>query len=146
MMFGIFAENTPTFIDEELVLPSRIIIDDFKESLYIPISYWSLEDYKKSWRKSIKEGLQKKNHAALAVSMHEPENTNFVFIWALYFIGNTAHIQNKVLFIEEHPNFTIDSINDCIRPRETHNEDGMKISEWNTDIKSILDFYNTLNH
>lgn len=69
MMFGIFTENTPTFIDEELVLPANIIIGDFKESLHIPISYWSLEDYKKSWKKSIKEGLRKKSCSISSINV-----------------------------------------------------------------------------
>ncbi|KFC92724.1 hypothetical protein GLAD_02377 [Leclercia adecarboxylata ATCC 23216 = NBRC 102595] len=54
-------------------------------------------------------------------------------------------MQNEILFLDEHPDFTVDKINDFMEPRVTHNEDGMKISEWCTDLKSVLDFINSLN-
>jgi len=52
--------------------------------------------------------------------------------------------QNSILFLDEHPDFTPDKINEFIEPRITHDEDGMKISEWNTDLDSVRDFYNRL--
>lgn len=143
-MFGIFAEDTPMAMEEELVLPAEIIIDDFKERLNIPISYWGFDDYKKSWLKSLESGLANKKHAVLAVSMYEPSCTNFVFVWVLYFFNEDVFLQNKVLFLDEHPDFDVENINDFINPRITHNEDGMKISEWNTDLDSVRHFYNSL--
>lgn len=145
-MFGIFSEEMPTTIEGESVLPASIVIDGFKESMNIPLTYWNLEDYKKSWLKSLKEGLENKNHAALAVSMYEPKLMNFVFAWVVYFEDDAAHIQNNIIFLDECNNFTPEKINEFIEKRTTHDEDGMKISEWSTDIKSILDFYNSLNH
>lgn len=76
--------------------------------------------------------------------MYEPEDANFIFIWVIYFYDNEVHIQNKVLFLDEHKYFKIEKINNYIGPRNTHNEDGMKISEWKTDIKSVMDFYENL--
>lgn len=143
-MFGIFTEDTPVAIEDELILPAEIIIDDFKEKLNIPVSYWGLSDYKQSWLKSLESGLANKDHAVLAVSMYEPSCTNFVFIWVLYFSNEDVFIQNKVLFLDEHPDFDVENINNLINQRITHNEDGMKISEWNTDLDSVLHFYNSL--
>jgi len=145
-MFGIFPEEMPTTIEGESVLPASIVIDGFKESITIPLTYWNLDDYKNSWQKSLKEGLANKNHAALVVSMYEPKLTNFVFTWVVYFEGAVAHVQNNIVFLDECNDFTPDKINDFIDKRTIHDEDGMKISEWSTDIKNILDFYNTLNH
>jgi len=48
-MFGIFTEDTPVAIEDELILPAEIIIDDFKEKLNIPVSYWGFSDYKQIW-------------------------------------------------------------------------------------------------
>lgn len=143
-MFGIFPEKEVMDVEGEPILPASIIIDEFSEMMHIPLSYWNIKDYKESWLKSLGEGLASKKHAVLAVSMYEPENANFIFTWVLYFYGDKVFVQNKVLFLDEHPNFTVDKINDFIEPRITHNEDGIKISEWNTDINSVLDFYNSL--
>lgn len=79
-MFGIFPGNIPITINDELVLPAEIVIDDFQEKLYIPLYYWSFNDYKMSWLKSLEYGLINKNHSALAISMYEPKETNFVFL------------------------------------------------------------------
>lgn len=143
-MFGIFPENEPLEIDGELVQAAKIVIDDFWEPLQLPLSYWELKDYKRSWLASIEEGLHSKNHAALAVSMYDPEQTNFIFVWVMYFQDDIVLLQNKVLFLEEHPSFTIEKINDFITPRLTHTEDGHKISEWCTDLNSIMIFCNSL--
>lgn len=143
-MFGIFTENKPVDVDGECVLPALIVINEFSEVMNIPLSYWSINDYKVSWLSSLEEGLANKKHATLAVSMYEPENTNFIFTWVLYFLGNDVFVQNSILFLDECPGFTPETINIFTKPRTTHNEDGMKISEWNTDLKSVMDFYHSL--
>ncbi|MGN2428967.1 hypothetical protein [Klebsiella electrica] len=143
-MFGIFPEDKPLDIEGECVLPASIVIDDFSEMMNIPLSYWSINDYKDSWRDSLKEGLENKKHATLAVSMYEPENMNFIFTWVLYFSGENVFIQNSVLFLDEYPGFTPETINNFTEPRKIYNEDGMKISEWSTDLKSVLNFYHSL--
>lgn len=143
-MFAIFTENKPVDVDGECVLPASIVINEFSEVMNIPLSYWSINDYKVSWLSSLEEGLANKKHATLAVSMYEPENTNFIFTWVLYFLGNDVFVQNSILFLDECPGFTPETINSFTKPRTTHNEDGMKISEWNTDLKSVMDFYHSL--
>ncbi|MEN4791128.1 hypothetical protein ABEG93_09670 [Pantoea agglomerans] len=145
-MFGILSKGTPVNMDDELVQPALIFIDEFKESLHLPLSYWNLIDYKKSWLKSLEEGLSSKTHSALAVSMYDPTQTNFIFTWVLYFEGNDVYVHNNVIFLDECQGFTPESINKFVEPRTTHDEDGIKISEWNTDLKSVLDFYHSINN
>ena len=129
-----------------MVLPASITIDSFTESVNIPLSYWSLDNYKQSWLASLEEGINSRKHAALAVSMYEPDCTNFIFIWVVYFSDNYVFIQNSVLFLDECPGFIPENINKFIEPRTTYNEDGMKISEWHTDLNSVLDFYYSLKN
>lgn len=143
-MFGIFPESKPIKENGELVIPSSIIIGNFTERLHIPISYWSLEDYKRNWISSLTQGIDNKKHSALAVSMYDPDFTNFIFAWVVYFHDETAFIQNKIIFLDECQNFTPETINDFIGERETCNEDGMKISEWVIDLKSIVTFLTSL--
>jgi len=143
-MFGIFPNGRLITENDDLVLPCLIIIDNFTESLHIPVSYWTIEDYKKSWMMSLKQGIESKGHSALAVSMYEPDFTNFIFTWVMYFDDDVIYVQNKILFLDECSEFTPARINDFISARETYSEDGMKISEWKTDLNSVLTFYNTL--
>lgn len=145
-MFGIYPEDKPLDIEGDFVLPVSIIIDEFSEMMNIPLSYWNIMDYKNSWRNSLEEGLESKKHATLAVSMYDPENSNFIFTWVLYFLDDEVFVQNNILFLDECPGFTPETINSFTEPRTTHNEDGMKISEWNTDLKSVLNFYHSLKN
>jgi len=145
-MFGIFPENKTDNIEGEVVLPASIVIDEFSEMINIPLSYWSIKDYKICWLKSLEEGLASKKHAALPVTMYDPENTNFIFTWVLYFYGSKIFVQNKILFLNECYCFSTEKINAFIDVRVTHNEDGMKISEWSTDLKSVITFYESLKN
>lgn len=72
--------------------------------------------------------------------MYEPGLTNFIFIWVMYFYDEDVYIK-KMLFLDERSEFTPGPINDFIGRRETHSEEGMEVSEWKTDLKSIIDFY-----
>ncbi|TCV90927.1 hypothetical protein [Biostraticola tofi] len=144
-MFGIFPEKHAIQIENEIFLPASIIIDDFQESMNIPLTYWNIVDYKKSWLRSLKEGLEKRNHAALAVSMYDPNLVNFVFVWVIYFESEIACVQNSIIFLEEYNDFNPNKLNEYIDTRTTHDEDGMKISEWSTDFSSVVNFYNSLN-
>ncbi|QLR41977.1 hypothetical protein HV346_04540 [Enterobacter sp. RHBSTW-00994] len=143
-MFGIFPDDNPMNIDGELVLPASIVIDEFTEKMNIPLTYWSIEDYKLSWLRSLEEGLITKKHATLAVSMYESKSVNFIFTWLLYFQGDKVFIQNKILFLDECDGFTAIRINDFVEPRSIYTEDGIKISEWITDLDSVIDFYKAL--
>ncbi|MBD2797259.1 hypothetical protein ID856_12025 [Xenorhabdus sp. 18] len=143
-MFDIVTRDSVVKHFDELALPSSIIIGDFKEEFHLPITYWNVVDYKRSWYNSIKEGLSKKDHAALAVSMYEPNSVNFIFIWIIYFEGEKVFLQNQTLFVEDFPEFYPSNINNFIEPRYTETEEGHKVSEWSTDLNSILDFYKKL--
>ncbi|NDL65123.1 hypothetical protein [Acerihabitans arboris] len=39
--------------------------------------------------------------------MHESGKISFIFIWIIYFYGNKAYTQNKILFLDEHPHFSL---------------------------------------
>lgn len=145
-MFGIFTENKAIINDGEQVLPASIIVDDFKESMHIPLSYWNISDYKKNWLLSLEQGICDGKHAALVVSMYRPELTNFVFAWVLYFEGSLVFVQNNVIFLDKCNEFSPDKINDFIDARTTYDEDGYKISEWSTDIESVISFFEYLKY
>ena len=143
-MFRIVLDGDQVVVENEHVQPASIVIDNYTESLYLPLSYWSAEDYKKAWLNSLREGLASKDHAALAVSMYEPEHTNFIFTWVLYFEGMNVYLHNNIVFLDQCRDFTIEQINNFVEPRTTYDEEGMKISEWHTDLKSVTDFYQRL--
>ena len=143
-MFNIEISSSSIDMFSEEVYPSKIVINDFYEWINIPVIYWDIEQYKASWKKSIKYGLETKKHAALVVSMYNPDSLNFISTWTLYFVNQLIYIQNKLIFLDECNNFDINNINNFISDRETHNEDGIKISEWQCNLEDIINYYNSL--
>ncbi len=86
-MFSIFFAKKPVNIEDECVFPTSIVIGSFSEMMNIPLSYWNISGYQDSRISSLKEGLEYKKHASLAVSMYEPESTNFLITWVLFFLA-----------------------------------------------------------
>ncbi|EPL6128093.1 hypothetical protein WJE75_002615 [Klebsiella aerogenes] len=143
-MFGIFTGNK-YFKSEfnETVLSASITIGDFKEGMQIPVDYWSIKQYYASWLSSLKEGIHGKNNATLLVSMYPPKDVNFLFSWVLYFRQEKVIIQNKMIFLDEINDFSIDKINKYTSEYEAYSE-GEKVSEWYTTIDEVKEFMSYL--
>lgn len=76
--------------------------------------------------------------------MHEPESLNFISAWIIYYDGENSYVQNKIIFVDDFPEFDASKINEYVNEREVLNEDGFKISEWIVKTKDIIDFYNDI--
>jgi hypothetical protein len=122
----------------------RIYIGDFNEHLYIPLDWWTIEDYKRQW----KEGLERiKTHdtSCLVVTIHDPGIRKFVDWWTLYKEGNTIYVQNGWLIEDAYEQtvgnkpFTPETCYDFVSPRTTHTEEGDKISEWSVPYNDSRD-------
>ncbi len=145
-MFNIKIENNEFFNDwGDLIVKSKIIINDFSEYFDLPVSYWKVNDYKRSWVKSISQILNKnKDRAILFTSMYDLEKVNFLHSWIIYKKGNSAFIQNCILFRDDFDEFSLENIFKYIPDREIYSEYGEKISEWTTDFENIIRFYDKL--
>jgi CdiI N-terminal domain len=118
-----------------------IFIDGFVESFRVPLGYWSIDDYRQSWCAAL-HVLEEYEHSrsCLAVSMSDPETTNYIFLWPLYREADVVYVQNSVLFLDEVKSFSPGSPWLSVPLRERINEDGQVISEWMTDMASIREF------
>lgn len=145
-MFNIKIEKNEFFNDwGDLIVKSKIIINDFSEYFDLPVSYWKVNDYKRSWVKSISQILNKnKDRAILFTSMYDLEKVNFLHSWIIYKKGNSAFIQNCILFRDDFNEFSLENIFKYIPDREIYSEYGEKISEWTTDFENIIRFYDKL--
>lgn len=66
--------------------------------------------------------------------MHEPESLNFISAWIIYYDGEISYVQNKIIFVDDFPEFDTSKIN----------EYGFKISEWIVKTKDVIDFYDSI--
>ena len=76
--------------------------------------------------------------------MHGPESLNFISAWIIYYDGEISYVQNKIIFVDDFPEFDTSKINEYVNKREIFNEDGFKISEWIVKTKDVIDFYHSI--
>lgn len=62
-MFSIFFKDKGVSINNEngMHVLASISLGEYVEELHIPIDYWGIEEYKKSWATSIADGIEKRN-------------------------------------------------------------------------------------
>jgi hypothetical protein len=117
-----------------------IHIGDFSESIYVPLDYWSRQDYERQW----KEGLERiKTHdtSCLVATIHDPKIRKFVDWWVLYKEGKTIFVNNEMIhdceyekLIGDKP-FNLETCYNFIEPRVTMTENGHKVSTWSVPFK-----------
>ncbi len=147
MSFGIRLEDQVLTRFDESVLCGEIEINGYIEDFFAPTEFWSKEDYLRSWKKSLEQGLQGGGHAVLVTAMRNPEICNFIFYWVVYLEGEQAYIQNGVLFIEDiYKPFVPENINSYVSRREEIDEDGNVISQWKVDSVSVVDFFKKISN
>lgn len=120
----------------------RVTIGDFAESFYMDLSYWSLGEYERSWRDSLKVIFDRKERdSCLIASIARPEVSNFIFCWPVYRRGEDVLIQNSIIFLDElEGEFNPREPWSSVRSRLTVDEDGNSISEWRTNVSAVRDF------
>ena len=94
-----------TIIYEGKAYYGKIILEDYTETLYIPVEYWSIHEYRKQW----KEGLMKiKTEDASCIVTAVEINNNIITLinwWVLYKRNNMIIIENHTLFYENLQKF-----------------------------------------
>jgi len=126
----------------------KIIIDDFEEYFFSDDSFFKKEDYYRHWLKSV--GLLfKYSKAFFLTDVHDPNNSNFYRSWKCYLLNDVVYVQETLIFSEDC--HLIDDDDDDVRKyclRDviySHveiddirfiNDDGHKISTWQTDVRS----------
>jgi hypothetical protein len=140
MSFSIKLQNPTDNTNEHKECFGVITIDDFQETLVVPLEYWSKNDYQQHWKKSLERALRKED-SCLITSMYDPQKANFIVWWLLYIRENKVIVQNHLLFLNTlSESFTPDNPYRFIPKYESENEDGDKISEWIVPIEDIEAF------
>jgi len=136
--------ESPERIDEFQV--GRIVIGEFEEWFESPLAYWSIEDYRAHWRRSIERTIAGAAKSVLFTSMYEPQCTNWLLCWPLYRERGIVYVQNQMLFMEGIAS-EFDPTNPYrhIQDRETIDEEGRRISEWKTTVEDLRGFFRTLS-
>ncbi len=120
-------------------IKGEININDFKETLYPSLDWWSLDDYRLQWQEGLRR-LIDHDRSCLVATVDNPKLRKFIEWWLLYKIGDKVYIRNSIVlsdiyeeYIGDKP-FTVDNCYDFIPGKgESYDEDGNKIAEWVVD-------------
>ena len=145
MAFSISFLDAPLeYLEDDPAIPSaigKIVIGNFEEEFASSLFEWSRTDYEGQWRNAVQAILHGESKAALIVEYISPLKSNKLVWWPMYRFGESIHIQNHILFFDQHPEvFSLDRafsfLPDC---RET-NEDRVSISTWTTSLADLRNF------
>ena len=116
---------------------------DFSEKFETDLSYWDRSRYEEDWRTNVRRLVEGAERAVLLTSITAPASANFFFWWPLYRDGETVHVQNQLLFLDELSSpFDPARSWDFVADRETVNEDGLRISEWQCSLSDLRSWLN----
>lgn len=136
------SDQPPAAMLQEAGATGRITVGDFAESFYMDLSYWSVEEYGRSWRDSLQVIFDgEESDSCLIASITDPDASNFIFCWPLYRRGEDVIVQNSIIFLDElEGDFNPLEPWSSVRPRLTVDKDGNSISEWRTSVSAVRDF------
>lgn len=120
----------------------EIQIGDHKETLFIAVNYWTLDDYKKQWRQAL-ERIKTHDTSMLVVSVRNPQRdpklpSPSFENWSLYKIDGKIIAQPGILFnpfLDSMPYkgpFTLDTWPNFLTPLSTEDVD-----EWSIDLADL---------
>jgi hypothetical protein len=136
------SDRPPAALLQESGATGRITVGDFAESFYMDLSYWSVEEYERSWRDSLQVIFGgEEGDSCLVASIANPESSSFIFCWPLYRRREDVVIQNSIIFLDElERDFNPLEPWASVRSRLTVDEDGNSISEWRTSVSAVREY------
>ena len=135
------AINSREIQDSQSTCYGSIEIGDFKEDFKINTSFWTPDEYVENWRKSITWLLKGNHKSCLITSITDPQDSTYLFWWPMYRVDQKVIIQNGILFFDQlQQPLDIENPHSSVLERETISEEGLPISEWETDIEGMITF------
>lgn len=120
----------------------RITVGEFSETFRMDLSFWSVDEYRRSWSRALNRLFSEESvDSCLVSSITNPAASNFIFCWPIYRRGEEVFVQNSLIFLDEiSGQFNTEEPWLHIRPHCTVNEDSVRISEWKTEISEVRRF------
>jgi hypothetical protein len=115
---------------------TELHLGDAVERFATSLSFWSAEDYRSQWLNSIGETLQGKQGFLLESLVGPVAEHNFVIVWVMYPVGDAIYFQERLLELPSEIK-RVDDLHGLMKPLETVNEDGEKISTWKVERKHL---------
>lgn len=117
----------------------RVQVGSFTETFLMDLSFWTVDEYRQSWREALNE-LESTDKATscLVSSITDPVTSSFISCWPLYRDGELVYVQNSIIFLDELDEpFDPQQPWRHVEPHHSVDEDGNPISEWVTRMSQV---------
>jgi hypothetical protein len=127
--------------EDEQTAIGCVQIGQFAERFLITLNYWDEATFERKWREAVTRLILGANAVGLMTWMTAPGVKDNGRAWILYREGQRVFIQDKIFIVSnESPKFDEEEHLVAIPPRITIDEDGLKISEWETGIQCLINY------
>jgi hypothetical protein len=142
-MFDIYLTDDVVPESEGQPVYGKIQIEDYTETFVASLVSWTRAHYEQHWREACQRLIGDGKESALISSYQEPSWSEFLVWWPLYPDGDIVYVRNELLiYARQREPFSIEEPSCSVRQRTTVNDEGLKISEWETSARSIREFLN----
>ena len=140
-MFDIYLTDEVVPESDGDAVYGKIQIEDYKETFVASLVGWSRGHYEHHWREACQRLIRDGRESALISSYEQPSWSEFLVWWPLYPDGDVVYVRNELLiYAQQREPFSIEVPWRSIRRRAIVNDEGLKISEWDTSARSIREF------
>lgn len=119
-----------------------IVIGDFEETFSAALDVLSKRDYLGHWLEAAQRLEKGRSDSAIITSFADRGGEIIGMWWPLYALeSGLIAVHNGLIFRDiVGPRFSVLCCYDYVGPHETTNEDGERISEWNTTFDDLAEF------
>lgn len=140
-MFKIYLTDEIVPESEGKAVYGKIHINDYVESFVASLAEWSMADYERQWHLGCERIVAGEEKSALIVSCVSPPVSEYLVWWPLYRDGEIVHVRNELMFYGQTKSpFSLQDPWRAIRDRKMTTDEGLEISEWDTNVASIREF------
>jgi hypothetical protein len=144
-MFSINFIEKPSPIQAKNTQLGKIVIGEFSELFYSSLSYWNQQQYLNQWKEGIHRICMGDPKSAVITDMYDPNSSNIAQWWVLRCEGDRVYVRNELLFLENvQETFAETEIYQYIEERPLVSQKGQKISQWETNLSDLQDFYSSI--
>ncbi len=129
--------------DDNLVVTTKVTINDYVDEIDTPIDDWSIDMYKQQWKKGI-ERIKSYDSSCIITRIDQRDKYPMMEWWLLYKKDNKIYMYHDYLLEDEfnelgiHHKLTPQNCYASI-PSHTKQKEKYRIQEWVADISDVRD-------
>lgn len=119
------------------------VVGDFRETIEIDLSYWSIQHYRESWLR-VANRIIDVGFGRFLTSVGA-RSSDFLWTWPCWKRNGQVIVRNQILRLSLHAISNPESAEAYDNEYRAYGVEGERISEWRCDLAEIVDFAKRLS-